>query len=157
MFKDYEIILYRRYVDYIICLFNSDSDADRFYEFLNKQHPNIKFTLQKQQNNQISFLDILIKKNGENLSTTTFRKKTAIGLFTNYISFIRSSYKIDLVKTLIYRVFKIFGYWCLFYNEVKDIKKYLEKYSYPKNLLIGKLKRILKNHLILNHQRFLIL
>ena len=79
VFKDCEIILYRRYVDYIICLFNSESDANRFYEFLSKQHPNIKFTLEKKQNNQISFLDILIKNNGENLSTTTFCKKAAIG------------------------------------------------------------------------------
>ena len=47
VFKDCEIILYRRYVDDIICLFNSESDADKFYEFLNKQHPNIKFTFEK--------------------------------------------------------------------------------------------------------------
>ena len=79
VFKVCEIILYRRYVDYIICLFNSESDANRFYEFLSKHHPNIKFTLEKKQNNQISFLDVLIKNNGENLSTTTFRKKAAIG------------------------------------------------------------------------------
>ena len=46
-FRDCEIILYRRYVDDIICLFNSESDADKFYEFLNKQHPNIKFTFEK--------------------------------------------------------------------------------------------------------------
>ena len=55
VFKDCEKILYRRYVDDIINLFNSESDADKFYEFLNKQHPNIKFIFEKQQNNQISF------------------------------------------------------------------------------------------------------
>ena len=60
VFKDCEITLYRCYVDDIFCLFNSESDADTFYEFLNK-HLNIKFTFEKQQNNQISFLDILIK------------------------------------------------------------------------------------------------
>ena len=87
VFKDCEIILYRRYVDHIIFLINSESDADKLYEFLNKQHPNIKFTFQKQLNNQISFLDILIKNNGENFSTTIFRKATATGLFTNYLSF----------------------------------------------------------------------
>ena len=127
VFKDCEIILYRRYVDDIICLFNSESDADKFYEFLNKQHPNIKFTFEKQQNNQISFLDILIKNNGENFSTTIFRKTTAIGLFTNYLSFTPLSYKIGLVKTLIHRAFKICSNWCLFHDEVNNIKKYLKK------------------------------
>ena len=60
-----------------------ESDADKLYEFLNKQHPNIKFTFDKQQNNQISFLDVLIKINGENFSTTIFCKKTTVGLFTS--------------------------------------------------------------------------
>ena len=55
VFKDCEIIIYRRYVDGYISLFNSESDADKFYEFLNKQLPNIKFTFEKQQNNQICF------------------------------------------------------------------------------------------------------
>ena len=58
VFKGCEIILYCRYVDDIICLFNSESDCDKFYEFLSKQHPNITCTFEKQQNNQISFLDI---------------------------------------------------------------------------------------------------
>ena len=60
LFEEFEIILYRRCVDDIICLFKSESDADKFYEFLNKHHPNMKFTYEKQQNNQISFLDILM-------------------------------------------------------------------------------------------------
>ena len=60
---------------YGICLFNSESDADKFYELLKKQHPNIKFTFEKQQTNQISFIDIIIKNNAENFSTTIFGKK----------------------------------------------------------------------------------
>ena len=47
VFKDCEIILHRRYVNHIICLFKSESDADKVYEFWNKQHPNIIFTFEK--------------------------------------------------------------------------------------------------------------
>ena len=157
VFKDCERILYRRYVDDIICLFNSESDVDKFYEFLNKQHPNIKFIFKKQQNNQIIFLDILIKIIGENFSATIFRKKVTIGLFTNQLCFTPLSYKIDLAKTLIHRAFKICSNWCLFYDEVNNIKKYLKKTHTQRILLIEKLKRILKNNLILNHLKFLIL
>ena len=99
VFKDCKIILYRRYVDDIICLFNSKSNADKFYEFLNKQHPNIKFTFEK-ENNQISFWDILIKCYGENLSTTVFGEKKTIGLFTNYLSFLPLPTKLTLLKLL---------------------------------------------------------
>ena len=42
VFKDSELILDCHYVDDIVCLFNSESYADRFYEILNKRHPNIK-------------------------------------------------------------------------------------------------------------------
>ena len=37
--------------------------------------------------NKISFLGILIKNKGKNFSTTIFRKTTALGLFTNFLSF----------------------------------------------------------------------
>ena len=33
VFRNLKIILYRRYVDDIICLFNSESNADKFHEF----------------------------------------------------------------------------------------------------------------------------
>ena len=127
VFKDCEITFYRRYVDDIICLFNSESDVDKFYEFLKKQHLNIKFTFEKQHSNQISFLDILIRNNGENFSTTIFRKTTTISLFTNYLSFTPLSYKIGLVKNFIRHAFRICSNCCLFHDEVNNIKKCLEK------------------------------
>ena len=80
-------------------------------------------------------IDILIKNNGENFSTTIFCKTTAIGLFTNYLSFTPLSYKIGLVKTLIHRTFKICRSCFLFHDEVNNIKKYLEKNSYPMSFI----------------------
>ena len=59
-FEECELVLYRRYVDDIICLFNCESDADKFFVFLNQRHPKIKFTIEKQTENQLSFLDLLI-------------------------------------------------------------------------------------------------
>ena len=55
-----EIILYRRYVDDITSFSNCESDADKFFEFLNSQNSNIKLTFKKQVINQFSFLDILV-------------------------------------------------------------------------------------------------
>ena len=47
-------------MDDIICLFDSESDADKFFVFLNQQHPSIKLTIRKQTHNQVSFLDYLL-------------------------------------------------------------------------------------------------
>ena len=49
-FRECGIILYKRYVDDIICIFNQESDVDKFFEFLDTQPPNIKFTFEKQVN-----------------------------------------------------------------------------------------------------------
>ena len=46
-FEECELILYRRYVNDIICLFNSKSDAQKFFVFLNQLHPKIKFIIEK--------------------------------------------------------------------------------------------------------------
>ena len=37
---------YRGYVDDTFCLFNTEHDAISFFDFLNSQHPNIKFTME---------------------------------------------------------------------------------------------------------------
>ena len=97
-FRECEIILYRQYVDDIIRLFNFESDADNFFEFLNSQHANSKFTFKKQVNKQISFLDVLITNDGDQFCTSVFRKETAIGLFTNYLGSTAVSYKVGLIE-----------------------------------------------------------
>ena len=48
---------YLRYVDVILAAFNNEQDSLDFLDFLNKSHPNIKFTIEKQINHSIVFLD----------------------------------------------------------------------------------------------------
>ena len=59
-------------MDDIICLFNSESDADTFFVFLNQRHPKIKIRIEKQTENQLSFLDLLITSNGNNFLTSVY-------------------------------------------------------------------------------------
>ena len=143
-FYECEIILCGRYVDDIICLFNFESDADKFFEFLNSQDPNIKFTFEKQVNKQISFLDVLITNDGDQFCTSVFRKETAIGLFTNYLGFTPFSYKVGLVRTLLHRAFMISSSWFLFHEEIVKIKHYLGRKLIPCVLLISKLSSFLR-------------
>ena len=124
-FRECEIILHRRYVNDIICLFNCESDSDKFFEFLNTQHPNIKFTFEKQVNKQISFLDVLITNDRDQFYTSVFHKETAISLFTNYLGFTPFSYRVGLVRTLLHRAFMISSSWFHFHEEVVKIKHYL--------------------------------
>ena len=77
-----KVLLYRRYVDDIICLFNCEVDAMKFFDYLNSRHPNIKFTFEKQNGGKLAFLDILISNESDNFCTSVFRKRTSIDLST---------------------------------------------------------------------------
>ena len=46
VFKKKKKKLYRITIADVICLFNFESYADKFFQFLNKEHPNIKFTFE---------------------------------------------------------------------------------------------------------------
>ena len=117
-----KVLLYRLYIDDIICLFNCEVDAMKFFDYLNSRHPNIKFTFEKQNGGKLAFLDILISNESDNFCTSVFRKKTSIGLYTNFTSFTPFSYKIGLIKTLLHRAFKISSSWKFFDQEKQKIK-----------------------------------
>ena len=58
-----------RYVDDILAAFDKKQDSLNFLNFLNKKHPNIKFTIEKQVNHSIAFFDIFISGiNNQNLT-----------------------------------------------------------------------------------------
>ena len=64
-------IFYKRHVDNVFAVFESELDAEIFHTYLNTTHKNIKFTYEKQIKNKLPFLDILISNN-ENLTDFSF-------------------------------------------------------------------------------------
>ena len=64
----------RRYVDDIVCLFNTEQGALSFYTYINN-----KFTMEKEENCKLPFLDVLL---------------------ANFCSFAPFSYRLGLVHTL---------------------------------------------------------
>ena len=62
-----------RYVDDILAAFGNEQDSLMLLNFLNKKHPNIKFTIEKQINYSIAFLDVFISGiNNQNLTFQTY-------------------------------------------------------------------------------------
>ena len=61
-------------VDDILAAFDKEQDSLNFLNFLNKGHPNIKFTIEKQINHSIAFLDVFISGiNNQNLTLQTYQ------------------------------------------------------------------------------------
>ena len=104
-----KVLLYQRYVDDIIYLFNCKIDAMKFFDYLNSRHSNIKFTFGKQNGCKLAFLDILISNESDNFCTSVFRK--CLSFFTSFTPF---SSKIGLLKTFLYGTFEISSSWTFF-------------------------------------------
>ena len=84
-----------RYVDDASTLFKNKNDALSFLHYLNGRHKYMKFTTEFEQNDEILFLDILLKRNLDNsFSTSIYRKKTFTDLYTKWDSFTTRKYKI---------------------------------------------------------------
>ena len=79
--------LWRRYVDdtFVIWPHNSSSLQD-FLSHINSLHDRIEFTMEMEVNNSIAFLDVLISKNNNRLTTTVYRKPTHTDRYLNYRS-----------------------------------------------------------------------
>ena len=50
-----------------------------FQEKLHLLHPVLKFTIEKEQNNSLNFLDVLVEKEGTGFLTSIYRKPTFTG------------------------------------------------------------------------------
>ena len=122
---------YRRYVDDIFVLFDNEEKCNSFCQYINTKHPNLKFKAEYEQDNTISFLDVLIERQQNKFTTNVYRKDTFSGVFSNYNSFIPKSYKSGLILSLLFRLSKIVSDPEIYIQEVGKLKDILLKNAYP--------------------------
>ena len=125
---------YKRYVDDIFAVFETKDHALSFYNYINRQYRNIKFTMETEKNGKLPFLDVLVC-NKPNLITSVYRKPTYTGLLTNFFSFAPSKYKNGLIKTLLDRCYKINNTWVGFDKDLENLTKTLNKNQFPTKLI----------------------
>ena len=100
---------------------------------LNNCHANIKFTVK--ENNTIPFLDILIKRYNHTFSASIYRKKTFTGLYTKWDSFTPRKYKVNLIRTLTFRCFRICSSPSLLRSCLDELRKLLLQNGYPAGVI----------------------
>ena len=111
-----------------------------FFVFLNQRRTKVKFTKEKQTENQLSFLVLLITRNVDNFQTSVYHKRHSIGLYNNYLPFMLFSYKIRLVKKLLHWAFVISSNWTIFHLELGKTRELLKKNLYRSNLIDQQIK-----------------
>ena len=128
-------IFCKRYADNVFAVFESESDTNVFYNYLNARHENIKFIFEKEKNNKLPFLDIIINNNESDLPALVFHKKTHTRLLLNYFSFVPNCYKLGLIKTLMNRIYRFNNSCTDFEKDLKDPKNILHKNQYPLKMI----------------------
>ena len=97
-----KLVFYNRCVDDIFVLFSSLDQTKNFEKYLSSKRLNINFSLEKENDGRLSFLDINIFRQNRKFVTNVYQKKTFSGVYINFNSYIPEIYKTGLIKSLLF-------------------------------------------------------
>ena len=127
-----EIILWKKYVDYCLAIIKT-AYIDSIFEYINALNENIEFTVERELNNSISYLDVKIMRqiNGE-LKFKDHRKPISNDRYLNKVHPINR--KVTTVKAL-QRAYTICSDDESKAEELNTVRKYLLNDGYPIHLI----------------------
>ena len=113
---------WRRCVDDTICVIKVDS-IDHVLLKLNNFHKIIQFTVEVEKEDRISFLDVLMIRDKNNVQTTVHRKSFNSSIYVNWTSHAPNKWKMSIPRTLVRRAHDICSTNEHLQNELCHIKK----------------------------------
>ena len=122
--------LYARYMDDIIQNMLKDRINQKL-EDINNLHPALKFTIERESDGQIPFLDMKIMNTRGKLSSTWYNKPTDTGLIMNFHAVAPKRYKRSVVSGFVHRIHRSCSNWGNFHTSLEKAKKVLENNQYP--------------------------
>ena len=129
-----ESSFYNRYIDDIITIVKKNQ-IDKKFDTINNFHPSLTFTVEKEQNGCLPFLDMSIYNENGILSSGWFRKPTDTGLTLNYHSLAPFKYKKSVIIGFVHRVYRSCSNWELFHKGWEEAKLILLNNQYPLKLI----------------------
>src|SRR6201990_69212 len=137
-------LLYRRYMDDCFVVFKEKDHANLFLQYMNEKHNSMRFTMEQEVNNSISFLDVYVTHINNIFKTSVYRKPTSTLLDTNYFSNIPLKFILSGLRSRIYKTYKICSDWHLFHKEMEFIKILFHFNLFPKFQVEKSIKKKLK-------------
>jgi hypothetical protein len=136
-------LVYARYVDDIFVMVD---DAIKLTELKNlfECHSVLKFTFEKEKNDQLAFLDVLVKRHESELLTSVHVKSTNSGECINYNGICPERYKTGVIKCLLHRAFQISSNWEIFHLEINRIKQLLTNNNFPMSIIDDTVRKFLQ-------------
>ena len=127
--------IYFRYADDTFAIVKQVGNFDDFLVTLNRLHPALRFTFEKEHDGKLPFLDILVGRTELGFETSVFRKPTFSGQYIRWESFSSGKRKTNLIATLVHRALMICTKNKL-KQEIDFIKKILLDNGYPEDIVL---------------------
>ena len=125
--------------------------TDKELSEINLLNPNLKFTLEVEQNGKLPFLNICIEHHESMLSSNWYCKPTDTGLTLNFHAMAPKRYKRSVIQGFVYQIYRACSSWKKFDEsliKVKDILEGTNTHQIFTNLLfLLQLKRLF-NHVL---------
>jgi hypothetical protein len=129
-------LLHKHYVDDCFDVFETKEQAASFLAFLNEQLPELRFTMDNEQNGELVFLDVIVSRNPQKGFSTRWNvKNTNTGLYIPFNSFCWEKYKVSVPKALFQRAYRICDSFPSITDAFDKIFDMLMKNGYPVKLL----------------------
>ena len=122
--------LYARYMDDIIRSIKR-TEINNVLESINKLHPQLKFTIERENEGKLPFLDMLITRRDGKLISSWYSKPTDTGLIMNFHSLAPKRYKRSVVSGFVHRIHRACSTWEHFHTGLVRATQILEQNQYP--------------------------
>ena len=122
--------LFTRYMDDILMEINRLQIEAKLAE-INNLHPNLAFTIEREVDGSLPFLDMQLIHDDKSITSTWYSKPTDTGLILNYHSLAPRRYKKSVVSGFVHRIFRACSTWSHFHNSMQRAKVMLESNQYP--------------------------
>ena len=125
-------LVWLRYVDDVFAVLPDNIDLDNFLASLNRLSPSIKFTIEKESNNSIPFLDVeVIRGENNRPQFKIYRKPTHSNLYIHAFSGHSDKIKEAAINNIFQRAYKLCDPQFLD-HEIKFIYKIFKNLGYEK-------------------------
>ena len=138
-----DAMLYRRYMDDVLRDIHVNSIDSTLTSINNLNAPYLKFTVEREKDEKIAFLDMEIHRNVNRLYSTWYTKSTDTGLVMNFLALAPMKYKRSVVCGMIHRIFRSCSNFKTLNESLNKAKLILEKNQYPKSFVDSIIKETL--------------
>ena len=126
---------------------------ENFSHHINNLYRNIRFTMEEQSNEQLAFLNTLLRRNNRKISVLVYTKLTHTDQYLHCSSHRQTSCKKSVVSSLFNRAYSIIINKDDLIKENARIKQVLKENGYQKSIISKIFKRITNNYSLFQPQQ----